>query len=219
MSTPASDELWHIRRYIRLIGIMIATESYGLTPLSARELHSIGYLADALAPVWGVSILDAGVLKRRDGPNSPLIQSDVDRLVGLGILIPSDVRHAEDEDGLWRLDAKYAIDLSRAQPIVDAAKPFARFAREIDYLREIVIAASSLGGHGIANASVGDATYSDKMVDVGSLINVARPGTTINLSAQVALRIGELAPVDVALSDSEMVHLYVRALHDRLAVG
>jgi hypothetical protein len=216
MSGRSGEPLWHVRRYIRVIGIVVAAESCGLAPLPARNLHGIGYLADALAPVWGVSILDADILKRREGPSSPMIQRDVDRLVGLGILVPSDVRYVEDADKLWHLDAGYAIEIGRARPILDAARDFARFEHEIDYLREVVIAVSSLGSIDIANASSHDAAYSDKMVDIGGLISIARPGPVMNPSARVALRIGELAPGDIALTDAEKVHLYMRVLHDRL---
>jgi hypothetical protein len=215
----AAETIGEVRRYIRVIGIMMAAESYGLTPLPARDLHSIGFLADALAPVWGVSVLDADILKRREGPTSPVIQRDVDRLVGLGLLIPSAVRHVEDSEGLWQLDARYVIEMARAQPIIEAAQEFARFRRELAYLHEVVIAVSSLGHDSIVSASSQDATYSDKMVDIGGLVSIGRTGAAMNLSAQVALRFDELAPTDTAFTDAEKLHLYIRALHDRVTTA
>jgi hypothetical protein len=167
--------------------------------------------------VWGLRILDAQLLKRREGPTSPLVQRDIDRLVGEGVINASSVRHAADAEGLWRLDAAYSLNGELADPILAAARSFHDFALELDYLREVVFALSSLGAIGIAGASAADASYGNELVDLGGMVDIAGDSSQENLTAQVATRFGELMHPDIALSDSEKVHLYVRELYRRLA--
>lgn len=208
-------ELSQLRRQVRLMGILAAAEKVGLIPLSVRQLHTVGYFADALAPVWGLRILDAQVLKLREGPTSPLLQADLDRLVGMGVITASAVRHVESEDEKWRLDADYCLNQSFAQPILDKVQSFEQLATEMDFLREVVFALSSLGALGIVSAGVLDASYGSEMVGPRGLVDLAREGES-NPTARVALRFRELLQPDIELSDAEMVHLYVRELHNRL---
>jgi hypothetical protein len=217
MSETETSSLHHVRRKLRLIAIVAAAERAGLAPLPTRQLHAVSYFADALAPVWGLRILDARLLKRREGPTSPLVQRDLDRLVGEGVVDVSSVRHSVDGEGLWRLDAAYSLNRTLADPILATADSFADFALELDYLREVVFALSSLGAVGIADASAADASYGDELVDHGGMVNIAGGSSGANPTTQVAIRFGELMQPDIALSDSEKVHLYVRELYRRLA--
>jgi hypothetical protein len=219
MSDVPSSALAHVRRQLRLIGILSAAESSGLFPLPARQLHTIGYFADALAPVWGLRIIDAQLLKRREGPTSPLLQNDVDRLVGQGVVKASSVRHSEDAEGLWRLDADYALNRELAAPIIDAARSFQRFDLELDYLQEVVLALSGFGALGIVGASAADASYGDEMVDLGGMVDIAEVGSMANQTARVANRFGDLALPEIELSDAEKIHLYMRELYGRLTAA
>lgn len=217
MSAELDEEaLSHLRRRVRLIGILSAAEEAGLVSLPTQQLHTVGYFADALAPVWGLRILDARVLKLRAGPTSPLLQADLDRLVGIGVVIVSAVRHIEDADGLWRLDADYCLNRTLAQPILDKARTFERFATELDFLREVIFALSGLGAMGILSAGTSDASYGDEMIDLGGMVDIAGDESEPNATARVAIRFRELLQPEIALSDSEMVHLYVRELYRRL---
>lgn len=217
MSEAEAPSLQHVRRKLRLIAIVAAAERAGLAPLQTRQLHAVSYFADALAPVWGLRILDAQLLKRREGPTSPLVQKDIDWLVGEGVVNVSSVRHAADAEGLWRLDAAYSLNCELANPILAATQSFDDFALELDYLREVVFALSSLGAIGISSASAADASYGDDLVDLGGLVDIAGDNSEENPTVQIAIRFGELMQPDIALSDSEKIHLYVRELYRRLA--
>ncbi len=212
-----ADSLDHIRRQLRVIGILTAAGEAGLIPLGARQLQTVGFFADALAPVWGVQILDAQLLKRRDSPNSSVIQADIDRLVGLGVLIATDIRHSEDADGLWRLEANYALNAEFAEPILAAARQFDTYARELAFLAEVVLALAGFGALEINRASNLDASYGDAIVDPGSMVDLANAEG--NRTARVAVRFGELVSPDISLSDSEMIHLYLRELYKRLSAS
>lgn len=211
------DSLDHVRRQLRVIGILAAAGEAGLIPFGARQLQTVGFFADALAPVWDVQILDAQLLKRRDSPNSSVIQADVDRLVGLGVLIATDVRHCEDADRLWRLEAEYALNAEFAEPILAAAREFDTYAREFAFLTEVVLALAGFGALQIDRASAFDASYGDAIVDPGSMVDLA--SAEGNQTARVAVRFDELLSPDISLSDSEMIHLYLRELYDRLSAA
>jgi len=219
MSALDEEALSHIRRTVRLVGLLSAAEAAGLVPLPARQLHTVGYFADALAPVWGLRILDAHVLKLQGGPTSPLLQADLDRLVGMGVVTVSEVRHAEDADGLWRLDGDYSLNWDFARPILDKANSFDRFAVELEFLREVVFALSGLGAVGIVSAGTLDASYGDAMVGPKGMVDLAGDATESNPTARVAIRFRELLQPEIELSDAEMVHLYVRELYNRLGAA
>jgi hypothetical protein len=206
----------HIHRQIRLVGILSAAEAAGLVPMPAQQLHAVGYFADALAPVWGLRILDAQVLKLEEGPTSPLLQADLDRLVGMGVVVASAVRHVENSERLWRLDADYSLNQDFSQPILDKARSFERYSTELNFLREVVFALSGLGAMGIISAGNSDASYGNEMVGPRGMVDIAGRESEVNPTARVALRFKELMHPNIALSDAEMIHLYVRELYNRL---
>src|SRR6185437_3861561 len=50
------------------------------------EIHALAYLADCLAPVYGIPALDGILLRREAGPLFPDLQWDLDRLWAMGFL-------------------------------------------------------------------------------------------------------------------------------------
>lgn len=206
----------HVHRRLRLVGILLAAEESGLTPLAAREVHAVAYFADALAPVWELRVLDGQVSKLSEGPFSRPLQTELDWLAGRGVLAVSSVRHRKNAEGAWRLDASYAPNEPLARPIAEAASEFEPFARELSFLREVVFAMSAFGQVGIASASGSDAAYGDEAIAFGNMVHVASERPEPNLTSQVALRFGELLEPEVSLSEAEKVHLYVRELSRRL---
>jgi hypothetical protein len=146
---------------------------------------------------------------------SPLLQHDVDGLVGSGVIEARDVRHVRDEDGNWRLDARYRLHHEFADRIIEHAQLLEGQAAQMSYVREIVYAASALGGERLTEAPSGDAAYSD-LAD-GSVVDLApwRPGM-LNASTRVAFRLGDLVGEELKLGRAELIHLYVRALYERL---
>jgi hypothetical protein len=212
-ATPEPDRL---RRQLRILAILSGGDRAGLTPLPAAELHAIAFFADALAPVWGLRILDAELLKRRSGPLSPLLQEDLDALVGRGVVVPQNVRHVRDADDSWRLDADYELNAPIAWPILRKAMTFATQAAQVRLTEEVVLAVSALGSEAISEASRSDAAYGDLLVDDGDVVDIGTKGGESNLTARVALRFGELMEQQVDLTPAEMVHLYVRQLDKRI---
>lgn len=204
------------RRQIRVVSILAAAHEAGIAPVPAGQLHTIAYLADAMAPVWGLKIFDAHLLKRREGPMSPALQHDADLLVARGVVFADSVRHVPDEGTSWRLDARYSLNLGLAAPILAAAASFPQQATQLAFVEEVVNAVAGLGLDGISRATSTDAAYSDVVVDFGGLLDLGGSQAETNLSAQVALRFGHLSSPSTRLTSAEMVHLYVRELYSRL---
>lgn len=216
MTLDSNHSLQEIQRQLRVIAILSASRETDLIPLPAAQLHVIAYFADALAPVWGLRIIDAQLLKRQSGPMSPLLQQDLDRLVGRGVVLASSVRHLVDRDGDWRLDANYDLSTVFADGIIATARQFETQAAHFDFVREVVYAMSGLGLLGISAASASDASYSDDLVDFGGLVDIASVPGDSNPTVRVARRFSELLDPDINLTSAEMVHLYVRELHTRM---
>lgn len=216
MGGSAELETHHVKRRLRVLAILAGAERAGLAPLPAPQLHTIAYFADALAPVWGLQILDAQLLKRSSGPLSPLLQDDVDALVGRGIVEPSGVRHVRDSDSTWRLDARYQLNWEMARPILDLARSFPVENATIELTEEVVLAVSALDTDRLPAASRTDVAYGDVLVDDGGVINIETRDGKANPTARVALRFGSLLQSDVHLTPAEMVHMYVRQLDKQL---
>src|SRR4051794_23467998 len=205
-----------VLRKVRVVAILAATPSVGLAPLPATQLHTIAYFADALAPVWDLRILDEQLLKRTGGPLSPALQTDIDELVGRGVLVPHHLKHILDSDKRWRLDASYSLNYEFADRILAATVKLSAQNAHLDFIREVVYALSRLGMLRIASASQEDASYGDPSVAPETMVDIEEEDGVPNASARVALRFADLALPNITLADAEMVHLYIHELYERL---
>lgn len=213
-------DLQRTERKLRLISILDACRFAGLSPTSVATVHTIAYLADALAPVWDLPILNGQILKRRRYPFFPTLQRDLDQLVGQGVSQVSRVKYVPNEDGGgWELDAHYSLESEFAERILAVARSFELQEKKLKFIREVVYAASGLGPNGIATLGEIDAAYSDPLVDVGAIVDLDTESGLKNATAQVALRFAKLAPDFRDLTNPELVHLYVRHLYARMRVA
>jgi hypothetical protein len=207
------DEAISTSRQIRILGLLDAAEHVAMTPLQAELLHTIAYFADALSPVWDLPILDAQFLKRAR-PYFPALQADLDVLVAIGMVVPTQLRILDLPDGP-RLEASYALNRNFADPVLRSATDLLVLGRGIAFIREVVFAVSALGLEGISTATEADVTYANPMADLGSMIDID-PDEGENPTAAIALRFGSLLGAERPLQVPEMVHLYVRQLYARM---
>lgn len=205
-----------VQRRLRLVAILHGADEAGLSPLPLDDLHNIAYFADALAPVWGLRLVDAQQLRRRDGAFSPVLQRDLDLLVGRGVVKPFELSHRLDADQSWRLSARYALIDGPASRVLAAARVFDTSGEHVRFVVELVHAMSALGIQGIAESSSKDASYSSAGVDFGSIVDLSGGRESLNATSRVALRFGTLLAHEAALTSAEMIHLYVRELYKRL---
>lgn len=214
-------ELQRTDRRMRLLAILKFGRAAGISPMNTSAIHSIAYLADVLSPVWHLPILDAQTIKQARRPFFPTLQRDLDELVGIGLVEVTRFNYAEIQGAGrgWSLDGEYIAVPDRVDPILDVARSFSHQQRKLDFAREVTYAASGLGLEGLSRVGLLDAAYSDPMVDVGGLLDADGTNGRANLTATVAERFASLTADTRRLSESELVHLYIRHLYSRMSVA
>jgi hypothetical protein len=204
-----------LRRRIRLVMILDAAESAGLTPIPVLRLHTLAFLTNVLAPVWNMPVLSGKLLKRRGGPFYPSLQADLDRLVGEGVAAISAVSHLKDEEGRWRLEGAYRFNPTLSEPILSALRHYPDEAILLGFVRELALALSALADEDLDSFTREDAAYSDPRVDYGGVVDFAE-WRRVNCSANAANSFNKVMPSDVRSTPGERLHLYVRHLATRL---
>ncbi len=206
------------RRSIRLILLLDAAENAGLIPMPILHLHTLAYMSNVLSPVWDTPALDGKILKRRGGPFYPVLQHDLDRLVGIGVVLISGVSHALDEENHWRLEGSYSLHREFANRILDGIQKFESEHPLMAFLHELAYALSALSDNDLQRMTSQDATYSDPIIDTGNVIDFAE-WRNINYSSNAARQFEQLIPGGGGATRGEMLHLYVHHLHRRLYGG
>lgn len=203
-----------VRRQTRIIAILEAAESAGLTPLPILRLHAFAYLANVLSPTWDLRPLDGKILKRKGGPFYPELQRDVDALVGRGIVMASRVKHVQDGLGNWRLEADYDLNRLLVERLLRYLAASTLESKTVGFIQELAFALSALSDEELDLAVTEDATYSDPFVSSDNVIDFGE-WQHVNPSARAA-RYFETALADVRATPGEQLHLYVRHLHRRM---
>lgn len=208
MTTPTPiDESLTDR--LRLLLLLDACEAADLSPVPIARLHALAFLANVLAPVWSIGSYDGKILKRRGGPFYPELQKELDRLVGLGFVEVTGVRHIEDE-GHWRLEGAFALNISITREIIEVAKSFADERAVISFLRRLAFVVSRLRDP-IEKLVEFDATWSDKRTGVGDVIDFSE-WKSANYSAFAAEMFDDLGPKGPTIGRGDKLPLYMRFL-------
>lgn len=204
-----------LRRQVRMLVLLDAAEEAGLVPMKILRLHSFAYLANVLAPVWDLPALDGKILKRRGGPFYPVLQHDLDRLVGRGMVLISGLNHVRDEDKRWRLEGSYCLNRNFAGDALQVLRGYEEDAVFTSFVKELAYALSALSDEDLDRAVSEDATYSDPLVSFGNIVDFDEWRKT-NYSANAARQFEHLIPLGSEATPGEMLHLYVRHLHRRI---
>lgn len=204
-----------IRRWIRLILLLDAAESAGLAPIQVLQLHILAYMSNVLSPVWDIPVFDGKVLKRKGGPFYPSLQSDLDRLVGMGVVIVSHISHELDQDQRWHLEGSFRLHRVFADGILQRVRTFRDEYELSHFVKELAYALSALSNDDLGSATKEDATYADPMIDAGNVVDFAE-WAKMNYSANAAQNFKHLIPGNAIATRGEMLHLYVYHLYRRL---
>ena len=218
MSATSQTDSVTMRRRVRIVLLIYAAERAGLSPLPIMQLHTFAYLSNVLAPVWHMPVLDGKLLKRRGGPFYPMLQGDLDNLVGIGVVLISNLGHVRDEQNRWRLEGSYALNREFSDRILRQVAQFDEERRLFGFLQELAFALSSLSDDDLASTTTQDATYSDPIVDFGSVLDFAE-WQSKNYTANAADRFERLLPGGAQANSSEKTHLYLRHLRARIHGG
>ena len=213
MQLPADQIDYDVlRRQVRLVMLLDGSERAGIAPIRVRHLHTYAYLSNVLAPVWDSQVFDGRLLKMRGGPFYPDLQRDLDRMVGLGLVSISELRHEIDADDLWKLDGLFSLnyDLANGALRVINESPQDNFVRL--FLLEVAYALSALTETELDNLPSEDPTYSDTNVSYSDVLDFGEL-RDLNYSANAARHFWSVS--DQA-TPGDLLHLYVRHLRRRI---
>ncbi len=212
VSSEDSVDYDALRRRVRLLMLLEGCEKAGLTPVRLRHLHTYAYLSNVLAPVWNARVFDGHLLKQRTGPFYPSLQRDLDRLVGSGLVLVTDLGHVTDAEGRWRLDGEFSLNYELASAALSAIDQFPQERILQSFLTEMAYAISALTGPQFDRLTEEDPTYSDPNVAYENVVDFA-DWKEINYSSNAAKHFASLLSL---ATPGEMLHLFVRHLRRRL---
>jgi hypothetical protein len=215
-SIKKGEERWaSLKRRVRLIMLLHAAESAGLTPIGILQLHAIAYLSNVLAPVWELSPLDGKVMKRRGGPFYPVLQHDVDGLISQGLVSIDNLGYSRDDDGRWRLDGAFYLNHKFADAVINQYRQYEAENRLAAFIDELAYAFSALSEQDLSTIVSEDATYADQLTSFGNVVDFGE-WQSLNYSANAANYFERLLPSGAVPTLGEKLHLYARHLYRRL---
>lgn len=218
MGDVPQTDLAALRRQARILVLLNGAARAGLEPIGIIPFHAYAFLANVLAPVWDMPVLDGKILKRHGGPFYPALQRDLDRMVGRGMVCIVRINHIRGSDGKWRLEGKYSLNLTMSADALDflarlpGESDFAAFATELAY------ALSALSETDLETALVEDATYSDPTVSEDNVLDFGE-WVGRNPSKNAADYFSSIMTRGTPATPGEKIHLYVRHLRRRIHGG
>ena len=201
----------------RLLQIMDALERAGGTPIGVRDLHAFAYFVNVLSPLWEVEPLEGSVLKERAGPYFPLLQREIDRCIGDGLLVVERIGPVVREDGQSRIDASFRLAADRARPVIDRISALPDETQICAFLIELAFSFLEIEADRRDDAALVDAAWSDPAVAEDRVVDFAEwvASTYENPAWNAAQRFQEFAPKGVTLSRAEKLVMYMRLLKRR----
>ena len=212
-----------IRRRARLLLLLNAAERAGIAPLATGRLHAFAYLADVLSPVWGLIPFDGKVYKSDGEPHYPDLQTELDRMVVLGLLQVNDLQYIKRGDNGARIDGHYSLNFASVHlPLLLQALGAEAPEEAIDpsdvkvnaFLVELAGALATLPDDQIDVAAGVDATFgvAENLNNVIDFSEWVENKWQANLSWRAAERFREFLPEGTNLSPGEKLYLYANYL-------
>jgi hypothetical protein len=214
----SSAKLSERKRPIRIVALLDALARAGLAPSPLPVIHELAYLCNVLAPVFDLTPFSASLLKRRGGPYYPVLQQTLDRMVGAGVVVATDVRHIlVPEESRYRLSASYRLNAEFAKPIIERYREIYSAGGEVLLIDELAAAYSTLADEQLGNAVIFDARYAHGDVDTNNVIDFGewKSAEESNFSRNAALT---FAP-NASLLPAERLYLYLDHLKKRASNG
>ncbi len=179
-------------------------------------MHTLWYLANALAPAWGLAPFDSAVFKTDSQPYFPAVQADIDALVGFGMLSVADLTSSDDGH---RMQGRFAVNRQFCDRVLSSMRSIPEDADLLDFLDDVVQATNRLSDVEQAIALTQDATYGDPRIDSGNVIDLGqwtRKGATTP-TEYILDRLRAIAGRD--LKPAELMEMYMDHLGWRLRNG
>ena len=203
-------------RKARILMLMEGLEAAGITPIQSAQLHAIAYLANVLSPIWDMPPHKRAVVHKESGPYFPELQTDVDHLVGKGIVGVSNLKYRKESDGRWRVSGLFFLaDFDASRSITKSIRRFTDEEKLHAFYRELAFAFAAIPKEVRGKAVAEDAVYD---VDVGEdvIIDFAQ-WKQENFSENAARYFDHVMPDGRPATAAQKLHLYAWHLKRRLA--
>ncbi|MER8465689.1 hypothetical protein [Mesorhizobium sp. M1396] len=166
-----------VKHRVRLLQLLAAADRAALAPISIDKLHAFAYLADILSPVWNLRPFEDRIGRTGRAPYYPDLQRELDFMVAMGLVLPSDISYVRKEGQPAVLTAHFALpnDSATVKSIRSACGNDAELAAQQTYLNALADALASLPDDDISAAATHDLVYekssneSQDFIDLASL--------------------------------------------------
>ena len=208
-----SAESVQIRRRIRILMLLDAADYAVVSPIAIPRFHALAFLADVLSPIYRFVPLSGRILKRRARPYFPDLQWEVNRLIGLSLVVPHERSPVTAKTEPYA-NAALSLERQRSARLLELAYSESEFRAHRSFFRELSGALSNLEDEDLDAATQSDVTWGAG--SEGSVIDYAewRPN---NYSVMSTDRIEQFAARALGdrgaqLSPGAKVNLYVQYL-------
>lgn len=202
-----------IRRRIRILLLLDAADYAVISPIAIPRFHALAFLADVLSPVYRFVPLSRRILKRRTRPYFPDLQWEINRLIGLNLVVPHDLLPVTPTTEPY-VSASLSLERQRSAELLELVYSESDFRAHRRFFRELSGALSNLADADLDAAIQSDVTWGAG--SEGAVIDYAEWHPN-NYSVMSADRIEQLAAHTLGdrgaqLSASAKVSLYVQYL-------
>ena len=202
-----------VRRRVRILILLDAADYAVISPIPLPRFHALAFLADVLSPIYHFIPLSGRILKRRTGPYFPDLQWEVDRLIGLNLVMPHGLVPVIDDsnahvDTSIALHRPYVVDLLH---LIYADKQFLHYK---NFFRELAGALSNIDDPDLDAATQSDVTW--RAGHAGAVIDYAE-WRAKNFSSMSTKRLEEMTAESLGipnmrLSPGAKLNLYAQFL-------
>jgi hypothetical protein len=193
-----------LRARVWVLFAIDACDRAGLTPIPKQRFHTLVFLSNCLARLFSTTPPSERILHYKRGPYYPDVQWQLDRLVAMGCVRPTDLSLEPDRFGPW-LTATYDITPGGTS-IVEQCRLTPLGSAVGSYVDELVFAFSRLNLREVDDIGLRELNWAAS--DLGDLISF---GTSEdNLAVQKAAEFERLVPELLTRRFREQLQLYLR---------
>ena len=162
---------------------------------------------------------EGSVLKEHGSPFFPVVQRELDVLVGDGLIRVADLSLSTSEaSGEPRLIASFSLEREKCVKLLAAIRILPDEIQSESFLLELADAFVGIHPELRDDVAVVDAAYSDPSIAEGRIVDFAEwvSSTNDNASWRVAQEFQRFAPDNVSLSRAEKLVMYMRLMKRRV---
>ena len=203
----------------KLVQMFDALERVGGTPIEGAAFHSFAFFVNVLSPLWDLHPFEGSVLKEHGSPFFPVVQRELDALVGDNLVTVADLSLSTSTDGgVPKLTASFSLAREKCVELLAIIRALPDEIQSEGFLLELADAFVAIQPELRDDVAVVDAAYSDPSIAEGRIVDFAEwvSSTNDNASWRVAQEFQRFVPDYVSLSRAEKLVMYMRLMKRRV---